>query len=155
MPGMIAVSLFRCMPQRTHISAGTDHCIGYSSLTSPLNSNSIADGNINNWSTATHSCGAVCQGGSKPHFLRVFFFPPLRQQRTPQVELPMPSTVSITSNRMMSEHYFDPRGIFGCADGPSPHNLLSGVFVSCALSTPGQSRNSKGLNQPSVRWAKA
>jgi hypothetical protein len=33
--------------------------------------------------------------------------------------VPMPSTVSVTSNRMMSEHYFDPRGIFGCADGPS------------------------------------
>ena len=76
------------------------------------------------WSTATHSCGNV-KCGPEPHFLRVFF-PALRQQRTPQVELPMPSTVSVTSNRMMSEHYFDPRGIFGCADGPSPHPFCPG-----------------------------
>ena len=44
---------------------------------------------------------------------------------------------------MVSKHYFDPGGI-RVRRRTFELFLLPGVFVSCALSTPGQSRNAQG-----------
>jgi hypothetical protein len=48
---------------------------------------------------------------------------------------------------MVSEHYFDLGGYsVALTDLLFKWFLLSGVFVSCALSTPGQSRDAQGSN---------